>query len=288
MKQILVTGGSGKAGRWVVADLQDHGYEVTNVDLHKSDRAHTYQVDLCDLGQVYGMVAGKDAIVHLAAIPWAGEHAPEVVFRNNLMSTFNILQAASVLGVKKVVLAGSESILGFPFPFRPITPVYLPIDEAHPLQAQDAYGLSKILIEDLTQGFARRDPEMSLMVMRFSYIIEPQDYASELKLAWSSTGQNAFNLWCYIDVRDVARACRLAVESPRTGYDAFYIAAPDTLMREPTRDLIREHFPGVERIAEGFGGRMAPLDGRRAAEALGFTAQYTWQDAVDAPPAPDR
>jgi nucleoside-diphosphate-sugar epimerase len=226
------------------------------------------------------MVAGKDAIVHLAAIPWPGEHAPEVVFRNNVMSTFNILQAACALGVKKVVLAGSESALGFPFSFRPITPAYLPIDEAHPLLAQDAYGISKIVIEELARGFVRRDPGLSVMVMRFSYIIEPDDYRSELEQAWSDTAHNAFNLWCYIDARDVARACRLAIESPHTGYDAFYIVAPDTLMREPTLELVNKHFPGIECVAEGFGGRMAPLDGLHAEEVLAFRALHTWEEAV--------
>ena len=280
MKQVLVTGGSGKAGKWTVADLQEHGYGVTNVDLRKSEHIHTYQVDLCDLGQVYGMVAGKDAIIHLAAIPWPGEHAPEVVFRNNVMSTFNILQAACVLGVRKIVLAGSESILGFPFPFRPVTPAYLPIDEGHPLLAQDAYGLSKIVIEQVAEGFMRRDPSLSVMVMRFSYIIEPDDYRAELEQAWSDTAHNTFNLWCYIDARDAARACRLAIESPRTGYDAMFIVAPDTLMREPTLELVDRHFPGVERVAEGFGGRMAPLDGRQAEDLIGFRAEHTWEEAV--------
>ncbi len=279
-KNGLVTGGTGKAGKWVVADLQEHGYEVTNVDLRPSDQVHTYRVVLCDLVQVFGVVEGKDAVVHLAAIPWPGEHSPEVVFRNNVMSTFNVLQAACVLGVKKVVLAGSESALGFPFAFRPITPVYLPIDEAHPLLAQDAYGVSKIVIEDLGRGYARRDPAMSIICLRFSYIVEPQDYAVELRQAWADPSHNTFNLWAYIDARDVALSCRLAVESAQTGFDAFYIAAPDTLMREPTRELVERFFPGVERVADGFEGRASPLDLRHAKDALGFTAQVTWREVV--------
>src|SRR6478672_2362693 len=117
-RKVLVTGGTGKAGLWVIADLIEHGYHVTNADWRLSDQAHTFQVDFTDLGQVYGVVEGMDAIIHLAAIPWPGEHTPEVVLRNNIMSTFNVLQAACVLGVKRVVLAGSESALGFPFTFR--------------------------------------------------------------------------------------------------------------------------------------------------------------------------
>jgi nucleoside-diphosphate-sugar epimerase len=280
IKRVLVTGGTGKAGYWVVKDLLERGYEVANVDLRPSKEVHTYQADLCDLGQVFGMLEGKDAVVHLAAIPWAGEHAPEVVFRNNVMSTFNVLQAACVLGVKKVVLAGSESALGFPFKFQPIKPAYLPIDEAHPLLAQDAYGLSKIAIEELGQGFARRDPGTSIVCLRFSYILPPQDYAAELRLAWADAERNSFNLWAYVDARDVALSCRLALEHPQAGYDVFYVAAPDTLMREPTLELVDRCFPGVEQVAEGFGGRMSPLDCSHAEQVLGFRAQYTWEMVV--------
>jgi nucleoside-diphosphate-sugar epimerase len=277
---ILVTGGSGKAGRWAIQDLVEHGNRVTNVDLVPSDRVHTFRVDLTDLGQVVGMVAGQDAILHLAAIPWAGEHAPEVVFRNNVMATFNILQAASLLGVKKVVLAGSESALGFPFLFTPFSPQYLPMDEDHPLLAQDAYGLSKIVLEDLGQGFARRDPSMSITCLRLSFIQTPDTYLPELRAAWSDSALNSFNLWAYVDARDVASACRLALEHTTPGFEAFYIAAADTLMRQPTLDLVRSVYPGVGRVADGFTGRMSPLDCRRAAAVLGWTPQYTWEQVL--------
>lgn len=277
IKKVLVTGGSGKAGRWVIADLLEQGYEVTNVDRVPSRQARTYQVDLCDLGQVYGMMQGKDAVVHLAAIPWPGEHAPEVVFRNNVMSTFNVLEAATVLGVKRVALAGSESALGFPFMVHPFSPLYLPIDEEHPLLAQDPYGLGKILIEEMGRSFVRRDPTLSVISLRLSYIIPPDQYVSELRRAWSDLGKNAFNLWGYIDARDVALACRLAITAERTGFDACYIAAPDTLMREPTLELAARYYPGVGQVAAGFGGRMSPLDCRHARELLGFTPRYTWE-----------
>jgi nucleoside-diphosphate-sugar epimerase len=280
-KKILVTGGSGKAGSWVINDLLANGYEVTNVDLKPSRLAHTYSVDLCDLGQTFGVVEGKDAIVHLAAIPWPGEHAPEVVLRNNTLSTFNILQAATVLGVKKIVMAGSESALGFPFMFRRFNPESLPIDETHPLLAQDAYGLSKILGEELAKGFARRDPSLSILVLRLSYIIPPDTYAEELRLAWSEIQRNDFNLWAYVDARDVALACRLSLEYPQPGFEAFYIAAPDTLMREPTLELVEQCYPGVPRIAPEFEGRMSPLDCRKAEVLLGFKAGYTWNRMVD-------
>jgi len=283
IKRVLVTGGSGKAGKWVIEHLLKSGYEVINADQKTSPLVRTYHVDLTDLGQAFGVVEGKDAVIHLAAIPWPGEHTAEVVFRNNVLSTFNILQAACVLGVKKVVLAGSESALGFPFMFRRFSPLYLPIDEEHPLLAQDAYGLSKIILEELGRGFVRRDPQMSVISLRLSYILQPEDYAPELEAAWQDATRNDFNLWAYIDARDVAEAFRLALEYAQPGFDAFYIAAPDTLMREPTLELVQRCYAGVETIKAGFGGRMSPLDCSKAARLLGFRPRYTWQDVVGNP-----
>lgn len=280
-KQVLVTGGSGKAGKWVIEHLLQHDYEVINADQKTSPLVRTYHVDLTDLGQAFGVVEGKEAVIHLAAIPWPGEHTAEVVFRNNVMSTFNVLQAACVLGVKKVVLAGSESALGFPFMFRRFSPRYLPIDEEHPLLAQDAYGLSKIVLEELGRGFVRRNPQMSVISLRLSYILQPEDYAAELQAAWQDEKRNDFNLWAYIDARDVAEACRLALEYGQPGFEAFYIAAADTLMQQPTLQLVQRYYAGVETIHEGFGGRMSPLDCSKAARLLGFRPRHTWQMVVE-------
>lgn len=281
-RRILVTGGSGKAGRFVVRELLAHGYEVTNVDWKPSAEVHTFQVELTDLGQVFGVLEGQDAILHLAAYPWAGEHAAEVVFRNNVVSTYNILQASTVLGVKKIVLAGSESSLGFPFKFTPILPQYLPIDEEHPLLAQDPYGLSKMTCELLAQGYCRRDPSLSITCLRLSYVLRPEDYLEELRVCWADEERNNFNLWAYIDARDCAAAFRLALETAHPGFEACYIAARDTLMRQPTLELVRRYFPGDYPVKAGFSGRMSPLDGSRAQTLLGFTPQYTWEMQVNA------
>lgn len=280
MMHVLVTGGSGKAGRWIIPELIDHGYRVTNVDLRPSSQAHTFYADLTDLGQTFGVLEGKDAVVHLAAIPWPGEHPPDVVYRVNTLSTFNVLQAACVLGVRTVVLASSESTLGFPFAFRPIRPERMPIDETHPLLAQDAYGLSKIVLEELGRGFARRDPRMSIVALRFSYILPPDTYAEELKRAWEDPLNNAFNFWAYVDARDAARACRLAIERRPEGFHTLYIAARDTLMREPTLDLLQRVDAMPATVAPHFGGRSSPLDCTRAAQTLGWEPLYSWETVV--------
>jgi len=279
-KRVLVTGGTGKAGRWVVRHLRERGYGVINADKAPSPEVHTFQVDLTDLGQVFAVVEQVDAIVHLAAIPWPGEHAPEVVFRNNVMSTFNVLQAATVLGVRKVVLAGSESALGFPFMFRRFGPQYLPIDEEHPLLAQDAYGLSKIVGEELARGFVRRVPELSAISLRFSWILLPEDYPKAVADAQRDPANNDFNLWAYVDVRDVATACERALVYAAPGFDAFYIAAPDTLMREPTVELVQRRFPGTPEIRPGFAGTASPLSCAKAERLLGWRAEWTWRAVV--------
>src|SRR5258708_4813090 len=149
-EQVLVTGGSGKVGKWVIAELQAHGYLVVNADRRRADYIKTMEVDLCNIGHAYAAMAGVDAVVHLAAIPSPGGHPPEVVFQTNVISTFNVLQTASTLQVKKVVLASSLSALGLAYSFRPVELHYFPIYEAHPLLPQDAYGLSKIADEHMT------------------------------------------------------------------------------------------------------------------------------------------
>ncbi|MGQ9684027.1 MAG: NAD-dependent epimerase/dehydratase family protein [Anaerolineae bacterium] len=280
IKRVVVTGSAGKAGRFVVADLVANGYKVKRVVRRPTNSEEDYKVDLCDLGQVYGMLEGQEAVVHLAAIPWPGEHPPEVVYRNNVVSTFNVLQACYTLGVKKVVIAGSEAALGFPFATHAILPQYLPIDEEHPLLAQDAYGLSKIANEETARGFARRAPDMSILMLRLSFVIPPEDMAGILRQAWANPRGFDFNFWAYIDARDTARAFRLALECDHRGYDAVYIAAPDTLMREPTLELLQRYHPGPYRIAEGYGGRMSPLDVSKAESLLGFRAEYTWDKVV--------
>jgi nucleoside-diphosphate-sugar epimerase len=277
---VAVTGGSGKAGRWVVRRLQEAGHDVTNIDRAPSDEVHTYRADLTDLGQVYGVLEGREAVVHLAAIPWPGEHSPEVVFRNNVLSTFNVLQASSVLGIKKVVNAGSESALGFPFMVRRFGPRYLPIDEQHPLLAQDAYGIGKIAEEEAGRGFARRDPSMSIISLRFSLILLPEDYVRVVPRAQADPAAHEFNLWAYVDVRDAAEACRLAVESRGAGFDACYVAAPDTLMSESTAALVRSRFPGDVHVAASFSGTASPLSCRHASEVLGWHPAWTWERAL--------
>jgi len=157
IKKVLVTGGSGLLGPWVVREFLTHGYEVVSADtkLPAEPLCRTVITDLTDLGQVYGVLAGCDAVVHLAAIPVAYSHPNEVTFANNTMSTYNILEAASSLGIQKAVIASSESSYGIVFAVHPLAPLYVPMDEDHPQLPQDSYGLSKIVNEKTAWMFHR-------------------------------------------------------------------------------------------------------------------------------------
>lgn len=278
IENVLVTGSSGHIGRFVVPELREHGYAVTGTDVKPPDRdrdahMHTLTADMCDLGQVFGVMHGQDAVIHLAAIPSLGSHPPEVVFNTNVTSTFNVLQAATVLGIKHVVLASSIQAFGFTSRYQHFDPHYIPIDDAHPLLPQDAYGLSKAVGEQIADGFARRSPDMSIVSLRFTAVLPP-DMSPEQWEAFRSSPGSARSFWSYIDARDAARACRLAMEYTTPGHEALLIVAPETYMDEPTRDLLDRAYPGAGRIAEGFGGRMGVFDCSRAERLLGFEPQY--------------
>ncbi|HVU12220.1 MAG TPA: NAD(P)-dependent oxidoreductase [Phototrophicaceae bacterium] len=274
IRRVLVTGGSGKLGKFVIDDLQAHGYAVLNADRRPLDHVRTIEADLCNPGHVYAAMSGVDAVVHLAAIPHPLGNPPEVVFQTNVMSTFNILQAALTLGVKKIVLASSVSAVGTAFAFRPVDLQYLPIDEAHPLLSQDAYGLSKMVGEELAEGFARRDPALSLTSLRFTSIITPEEAPVMFAHLRESGESNAF--WTYIDARDAAIATRLSIEYNPPGHRAFYINAPRTYMPQPTLDLLRRRYPNVQLKPDKLTGTTAPVDCSPARDLLGFEPQFLW------------
>jgi nucleoside-diphosphate-sugar epimerase len=279
---ILVTGGSGKLGRAVIADLQQHGYRVINADRQTTEGVYTIKTDLCDLGQVYGVVSGTSAVVHLAAIPAPGGYPPEVVFQNNVMSTFNILQAASVLGVKKIVLASSLSALGLAYNFRPVELLYFPINETHPVLSQDAYGISKIVGEQIADGFALRDPAISLVSLRLPFLANPGEIQVKLRTQTQRfLAYGARILWSYLDVRDAAAVVRQALKYDQPGHEILYANAPDTFTDVPTVDLVREHFPGVKFDPAHLPGHRSPIDCSRAQEVLGFAPQFDWHTTDD-------
>lgn len=279
MKRIVVTGGSGKAGRAVVRDLLDHGYEVLNVDLlpPRERLARFLTVDLTDFGQTVEALHGADAVVHLAAIPSSGLQTEEATFRVNTGSTYNVFSAATMLGLRRIVWASSETTLGLPFDDP--RPAYAPIDEQHPLYPNSSYALSKVLMEEMARQFSRRTG-VPIVGLRFSNIMEVERY-EQFPGFWADPRERKWNLWGYVDARDVARSCRLALEADIQGAEAFIIAAADTVMNRPSRDLMAEVFPGVPLRGE-IAGHETLLSIGKARRLLDYAPQHSWRDHVGA------
>jgi len=277
MTKVVVTGGSGKAGRAVVRDLVAHGYDVLNIDLRAPQETLSpfLEVDLSDLGQTVEALRGADAVVHLGAIPAPGRRPEEVTFRNNITSTYNVFSAATLLGLRRIVSASSETTLGLPFDRE--KPAYAPIDEDHPLYPESSYALSKVLGEEMARQ-VNRWTGVPIVSLRFSNIMEPHDYA-QFPAFQDDPQRRQWNLWGYVDARDVARSCRLGLEADIEGAEAFIIAAADTVMERPNKELMAMVFPGVP-LRAGIGANETLLSIDKARRLLGYDPAHSWRDHV--------
>jgi nucleoside-diphosphate-sugar epimerase len=272
--RIVVTGGTGKGGRWVVRDLREHGHDVVNVDLVPDGSPNDLFLltDLTDLGQVLDVVHGADAVVHFAAIPAPGLRPAGDTFRINTVSTWNVFHAAATLGVGRVVWASSETVLGLPFD-RP--PDFAPIDESITPRPESSYALSKLVGETLAAQI-NRQTGIPFVGFRISNIMEPADYARFP--SWQDDPRiRKWNLWGYVDARDVATAVRLAVEADTTGAEVCIVAAADTAMVRDSADLLAEVFPEVP-VRRPILGRETLLSIDRARDLLGYAPAHRWQD----------
>lgn len=284
MTRVVVTGGSGKVGRACVRDLLEHGYEVVNLDAvpPKEALCPFTQIDLTDFGQTMEGLSsiddrfdGADAVVHLAAIPAPGRHPNAVIFENNMVSTYNVFEAARRLGIKNVVWASSETVLGLPFD---TPPPYAPVDEDYPGRPESAYSLSKLLSEEMAKQFCRWDPELKIIGLRFSNVMEVDAYQAFPSFD-ANAMQRKWNLWAYIDARDAAQAIRKSLEYQATGADVFIIANADGVMTRPNAELMAEVFPDVPMKKE-VGPHETLLSIDKARRLLGYEPQYTWRDEV--------
>ncbi|MCW4384457.1 NAD(P)-dependent oxidoreductase [Salinibacterium sp. SYSU T00001] len=279
--RVVVTGAAGKLGRVVVAHLHAEGYEVAAVDrVPTSLGVPSTVVDLTDFGQVLGALTGvhdrwsaAEAVVHLGAIPAPGLTTNAHLLANNVISTHNVFEAARVAGIKKVVWASSETVLGLPFD---TPPPYLPVDEEYRVRPETSYSLGKAVDEEMAAHFARWDPELSIIGLRYSNVMLPEDYAAFEE--WQDDpALRAWNLWSYIDARDGAEAVRLALESDIRGFEPFIIAAADTVMLRPTEELLTGNLAALE-CRTRIEGRSSLFSVDKARRLLGYEPTHSWRD----------
>src|SRR5215813_3332849 len=255
MKSAIVTGGSGKAGKATICELLAHGYQVMNVDTvaPAEQLCHFMKADLNDLGQTVDalrLMAGTidrrrmavgdpTAVIHLAGIPAPGLAPDATIFQNNMMTTYNVFSAAVRAGLRRVVWASSETTYGIPFTRSP--PLSAPITEEHRLAPESGYALAKVLCERAASEMNRWNSGTTFVGLRISNIFEEKDYES-IPSFWNDPALRRWNLWSWVDARDVAQACRLGIEADLSGAEVFTIAAADTLMKTPSRDLMTAGF----------------------------------------------
>ena len=293
-KRIVVTGGSGKAGKWVVRDLVAHGYAVLNLDLRPlpSLPAPTLVTDLTDSGQVFDALSGfftndsgpsmrpqpVDAVVHFAAVPSIRLVPDNEVFRVNTLSTYNVIEAASKLGIRKVIIASSETTYGICFAYEAPNPVYFPLDEDYPVDPMDSYALSKLCNERTARAFQLRDG-MDMYAYRIGNVVEPEDYAGMIA-AYSDPSRRLRNVWNYIDARDLALACRRGIETDGLGFQIFNIANDEVSSDRTTGELLARFFPTVPLTRE-LGERETLYSNRKARQLLGFQPTHTWMQQAE-------
>ena len=285
MTRIAVTGGSGKLGRAVVRELLDNGYEVVNLDRAQEPnpdaRASFVRVDLTDYGQVLEALtavddryARIDGVAHLAAIPAPGLTTNSATFANNVPTTYNVFAAAQAAGITNLVWASSETVLGLPFGENP--PPSFPVDEEFAVRPSTTYSLGKAVEEEMARHFTRWNPDLKLIGLRFSNVMDEADYEA-FPAFESDPVSRSWNAWGYIDARDGAQAVRLALESALTGFEAFIIAAADTVLSTPSAELAARFFPDVpfRRPVEGT-ETLLGID--KARRLLWFTPKHSWRD----------
>lgn len=280
--RIVVTGGNGNVGRYLVQDLaSDHDVGVVDQKGAAPAGVECVHGDLLDVDLCKRAFTGADVVIHLAAIPHPLSDPPERVWQVNVTSTFNVHEAAASVGVRRVVQASSDSTLGFCFMERPMEPLYLPIDEQHPCRPQDSYGLSKLVGEQIAATYTRRTG-LETVALRLCLVLFPDVQFCQGLVAKRLAGgpaEMAKNLYVYNHVFDVVRAFRLAAEAPDIEHEVLFISAADLCAAEPTLELFRRHFPtAVNDVRGDLSGCKTIIDCSKATRSIGYAPMHTWRE----------
>ncbi len=238
------------------------------------------QANLTDAGDAFAIVRGVEAVVHAGAIPDPTKNPPHVVFGNNLMATFNVLEASVRFGVRRFVNVSSETVPGFFFPERPFLPDYVPVDEEHPIRPQDPYALSKWFGELLMDAAVAR-AEIRCISLRPSWVQNEDNYERNLGPQVRDPGLLSPNLWSYVDVHDLADAIVLAAESDLPGHEVFYIASPDNVGNRPFADLVRRYYGEEIEIHPLSREDSSAISCAKAERLLGYSPSRSWSDYLD-------
>ena len=275
---IVVTGAAGRLGRRVVQLLVDRNREVLATDqLAAGDLpAEFVRCDLADAKVVEGILKDAEAVVHMGAIPGPLREDPRVIFENNVACDFNVMMSAAELGLRRVVFSSSAFGMGWAHDGNAFAPLYLPLDEEHPMMPFEPYGLSKQVGEDIGRMIARNS-DTTVVSLRFTNVALPEVQA---EFPWPApTQENPLTLvmWAYADARDVAEAHVLALDAEIEEYEAFMIAQPSSRFREPTIDLVKNNFGNRVKIREGLSGTASVISTEKAQRLLGWRPRHDWR-----------
>jgi UDP-glucose 4-epimerase len=294
-EKVVVTGGSGRAGEYIIAELAANGYDVYNADSapprpgSASNAAQFWRIDVTDYGEVLNALTGADAVIHMAAIPAPNMDPEHKLFRINMMANWNVLEAAEVHGIERICMASSINALGAGWGSKKHIPEYLPIDEDHPTRVEDAYSQSKWLGEQMGDAFVRRRPgKVQIANMRFHALWDKETAERHKETGDRSSvgGRAPLGFWSWVGRHDAARACRLAIEKEFGGHEAFFINAIDTVLDIPTMDAIEAEYPGVE-IREPITGFKSPLSVTKAEKLLDWIPVESWREGTVKDPEPN-
>jgi nucleoside-diphosphate-sugar epimerase len=279
MKKVVVTGGSGRLGQFVIRDLLAHKYQVLSLDrvAPREKLCVSWLVDLRHSGDLFEALRNAYGVIHLGAYQ-APNLAPDAeTLSNNVSVTYNVLRAAADSKVKRVVLASSTAAFGFIYATKLWAPEYLPLDEDHPSLPQDSYGLSKVLGEHIADSIVSLCPAMTISSLRFPGVNFDLSYES-FRERWRNPASRASGFWTYIDARDAATTCRLALEAKFRGHEVFIASASKNCMIQPSLELVKKYLPKGARIKHVAGTHWSCVDSSKARRILGFQPRHIWQD----------